>query len=726
METPDFFADEKSVALKRRLVGDNYQPGHLCIHCSDFVVRPVPREPDGHFKSYDDGNLFFQLATTRTQIRELAKTTGCPWWSMFADAIRRQEFETKLFDAKDEIKWEGWSSEHYEALAVVALPEVEQEEYRKLRERKDVLWGFVMDHQRKYESDDSVIVSMTYSSLNDLGTRPVEVEVRLSLPQSEEIRQGGTYNASFFALALPDETDLYCSQVLNMPVNTSPGSSKSLTLVRYWFERCATAHDCGILDLPPSLPSMLLAVGERDIRPVETTNSAKVRYAALSYCWGTQPQNIVRCKSTIRQLTNGIPLESLGATIRDTAKAVQAVGLEYLWIDSLCIVQDDLEAKGREITRMHDIYCNATVTIIASRAAAVQDGFLSERGPAGQGKARSIFEVKYTARDSTAPDRTVMLVPSGLDKLEPCNCGSKELFDKTTAIIRQPDASTGYRRSDLLWNWDQLVSAFSNRKLSYHGDRLPAISAIAREFAKVLDSEYVCGLWKSRLHVELLWKGDGTKEVSAEHVKTRPSWSWASYQGGVFLNHDNLPEDDDLAILGSEIIPQTPGDMFGAIHSASLAVRGLLTPVPTSLLNDELKASLPDAADEQHPDEEDRQDGLTEAIRTSQIRTDDPALLTKPLVYDQPVFNSAKLYLLVVGYDKQSTKVPTAPAGLVLSEEGPGLYRRAGCFEVQNIWHRKKFERWFGRDMPKPSREEYRKRLRYLWGGEDSIREIIV
>ncbi|KAB5582387.1 hypothetical protein GE09DRAFT_1246042 [Coniochaeta sp. 2T2.1] len=695
METsPDFFADEESVALKRRLVEDSYEPGHSCIHCSDFVVRPVPREPGGYFNSHDDDNLFFQLPTTRTQIRELAKTTDCPWWSMFADVIRRQEFETKLFNSSDEIEWEGrwWSSEHYEALAV-----------------------------------------------------------------SEEIRQGGTYNASFFALALPDETDLYGSQILNTPINTSPGSSESLELVRYWFERCATAHDCGIMDLPPSLPSMLLQVGDDHIRLVETTESTKVRYAALSYCWGTRPQSIILRTSTIQQLTNGIPLELLDATIRDTAKAVQAVGLEYLWIDSLCIR-------------------NATVTIIASQAAAVQDGFLSKREPAGQGKSRSIFEVKYAARDSTASNRTVTLLPSGLDKLEPwferawtmqetllsgrrlqfgtrqttwncqhgkvryrdsdgwlatqynsyTNCGSKELFDKTTAIIRRPNASASYSRSDLLWNWDQLISAFSNRKLSYHGDRLPAVSAIAREFGKVLGDEYVCGLWKSRLHVELVWKGYGTKEVSADHVKTSPSWTWASYQGGVFLNHDNLPEDDDFAILGSEIIPQTPGDMFGAIHSASLTVRGLLTPVPTSLLNDELKAALPNRADEQHPDEVDRQSGLTEAIKTSQIRTDDPALLTKALVYDQPVFNSANLYLLVVGYDKQSDKVPTAPAGLVLSEDGRGLYRRAGCFEVQNIWPRKKFERWFGRDMPKPSREAYRKRLRYLWGGEESIREITI
>ncbi len=59
-----------------------------------------------------------------------------------------------------------------------------------------------------------------------------------------------------------------------------------MQLVRHWLRTCENEHNYGILSLPSSVPSMLLLLSEKHIHLVQTSDAAKARYAALSYCWG--------------------------------------------------------------------------------------------------------------------------------------------------------------------------------------------------------------------------------------------------------------------------------------------------------------------------------------------------------------------------------------------------------------------------------------------------------
>lgn len=121
------------------------------------------------------------------------------------------------------------------------------------------------------------------------------------------------------------------------------------------------------------------------------------RYAALSYCWGG-PQEVRLTRDNLDLLQEGIPHAEnrLPQTLRDAVVATQLLGLEYLWVDALCIVQDDPADKAREIDRMCAIYENSTVTLVAATARSVRDGFLRPATVVNERFASCELEVSFS------------------------------------------------------------------------------------------------------------------------------------------------------------------------------------------------------------------------------------------------------------------------------------------------------------------------------------------
>ena len=99
-------------------------------------------------------------------------------------------------------------------------------------------------------------------------------------------------------------------------------------------------------------------------------------YIALSYCWGGK-QSFTATKRTVQDFTDGIPISKLPKTIRDAIVVTQELGLRFIWIDALCIIQDDSEDVAREINNMAQVYRKAHLTLSAACARSVNDGFLS-------------------------------------------------------------------------------------------------------------------------------------------------------------------------------------------------------------------------------------------------------------------------------------------------------------------------------------------------------------
>lgn len=116
-----------------------------------------------------------------------------------------------------------------------------------------------------------------------------------------------------------------------------------------------------------------------DVRLVErsTLPLQWVEYAALSYRWGAQ-NSLMTTKQTLDSHQRGIPVESLPRTLRDAVTAARRLSIRYLWIDSLCIIQDDKIDWDTEAQHMDDIYMNSVVTIAAHAAEHAGHGFLEQ------------------------------------------------------------------------------------------------------------------------------------------------------------------------------------------------------------------------------------------------------------------------------------------------------------------------------------------------------------
>ena len=81
-------------------------------------------------------------------------------------------------------------------------------------------------------------------------------------------------------------------------------------------------------------------------------------------------------KANIKDMQSGIPLEKLPQNFQDAIFTVRKLQLRFLWIDALCIIQDDLVDWAREAGRMNDVYGSAYLTIAATSAVSSTGGFL--------------------------------------------------------------------------------------------------------------------------------------------------------------------------------------------------------------------------------------------------------------------------------------------------------------------------------------------------------------
>ncbi|KAL7621874.1 hypothetical protein AAE478_007374 [Parahypoxylon ruwenzoriense] len=112
---------------------------------------------------------------------------------------------------------------------------------------------------------------------------------------------------------------------------------------------------------------------DADLRP---------QYAALSYCWGPPADARTQFKTsrvTLRDRVAGFPLAATSPIMRDALVACRVLGLQYLWIDAVCIVQDDREDWAREAAAMADVYRGACVTLCTPSSTSCREGILGTR-----------------------------------------------------------------------------------------------------------------------------------------------------------------------------------------------------------------------------------------------------------------------------------------------------------------------------------------------------------
>ncbi|KAG9196070.1 hypothetical protein G6011_01191 [Alternaria panax] len=195
------------------------------------------------------------------------------------------------------------------------------------------------------------------------------------------------------SLHLPDDIsggdDPKLGVEIRRPMSLDPLSSRTVTDVRGWMKQCEDERDshhkiCALSERA-YVPTRLIKIsGPLDrlrltmVRGEDLEEDGMSKYVALSYCWGgDQPSKLTQENHDLYK--TGIPWDTLPRTIQDAVKTAQALGFRYIWIDSMCIIQDSREDKAMEINQMTRVYAHATLTVVNERGDRVTNGFLHAR-----------------------------------------------------------------------------------------------------------------------------------------------------------------------------------------------------------------------------------------------------------------------------------------------------------------------------------------------------------
>lgn len=249
----------------------------------------------------------------------------------------------------------------------------------------------------------------------------------------------------------------------------------------------------------------------------------------MSYCWGVDVQPVWLTSAVLQQYKQGIDIASLPQTIQDAVTVTEGLDIWHLWIDALCIIQDDEMDKNREIDQMGNIFEGSTITVLASRASSVTAGFLKGNIRLDKDDVPWVLETngdigfKWSDRNITK-SRSFVLVPqtSKLAQVpEPLSLRGWALQERllsrrtlTFGLSKITWACGNYKGTSSFrerhkhaalpswapsedhpkfWPncWAKLVTDFTNLALRYPKDRLPALAGIAQRWADSLDDSYV-------------------------------------------------------------------------------------------------------------------------------------------------------------------------------------------------------------------------------------------
>lgn len=165
-------------------------------------------------------------------------------------------------------------------------------------------------------------------------------------------------------------------------VSSEMDLSKCLELARRWMKTCDEEHEFCENSNEMRLPTRVVDVGvDQDCDIVhlrETVDTDRAPYMSLSHCWGLE-QIITTTANTVQERKAGIKLSELSRTFRHAVQITRGLGIRYLWIDSLCIIQDDMKDWEIESAKMADVYMNSQLNIAATHSSSGKGGCFAER-----------------------------------------------------------------------------------------------------------------------------------------------------------------------------------------------------------------------------------------------------------------------------------------------------------------------------------------------------------
>ncbi|RTE75713.1 hypothetical protein BHE90_009844 [Fusarium euwallaceae] len=368
-------------------------------------------------------------------------------------------------------------------------------------------------------------------------------------------------------------------------LHRSPKSDESLQFLKNMLETCDSGeglHSRCLHGQAPLLPTRVLKIGPEDgpLQLYESQPGETGKYTALSHCWGPRAYQPLRTtRQSLSMGSSSVSLNNHSAVFNDAIWLCRQLGIDYIWIDSLCIVQDDAQDWEIESAKMAQYYSLAHLTIAAETSSNGTVPFLRERDERWQAMAFKTTDQDgspftyvaqehyrsesytegpknyypngcdllpsraWTVQESMLSNRIIHFTPS--DMVWECYNGtaSQDVYRNASEAmhfnVREVfyaldylEATDEERVEGAYQVWSGILQQFSRRSITFESDRLPAFSGVATRFSKYFPGRYLAGIWEEHLFPGLYWHRATPFSNNPDHFALEetfaPSWSWAS------------------------------------------------------------------------------------------------------------------------------------------------------------------------------------------------------
>lgn len=417
---------------------------------------------------------------------------------------------------------------------------------------------------------------------------------------------------------------------------SSAKSATSFAVARSWYQQCLNHATCRNWSQESRvLPTRLVQIWKTDQQ--STDLSAKIcetkdlptstPYVTLSHCWG---KGVIfkLLQNNLQELSQAIPIGKLPKVFQDAIQVSYELAISYIWIDSLCIIQDSKEDWTYEAKRMGSVYANGEFNIAATGYEDGLSGLFGERKAFSfvhipmrmqcelvneRYETQDVFEGIYVTVRSDEFRHNVIFSPLNdrawvaqervlspaiihytPEKIywECCQGVASEAFMNGSDIWevyesegrqRIRSLSTQSEREEIYSFWRNFLSQYANMEMSFHRDRFPAAAGIARILGELIDDNLVAGFWEGDLLQSLLMDRMVLRRRNILPEQLAPSWSWMSiYAGLMHPTQEVLPGQDKSQLeplngVDFKVLSDIPG-FKSDLHSPSLeksGVRGL-------------------------------------------------------------------------------------------------------------------------------------------------------
>lgn len=407
----------------------------------------------------------------------------------------------------------------------------------------------------------------------------------------------GIYDIRFFR---DERTDEPPWPMVSLPSHWEDDSPyDKISKIEGWMQECLEEHaECsspsgGSRGRHTTLPRRVVDVSPLfndgdGIHLYEPTDGEVGDYVCLSHCWGAR-QPLRTTRENMHQWKANIPWAEVPETFRDAVLVSRGLGFRFLWIDSLCIVQDDPQDWEEQAPLMCSIYGNATLTLSAMRCRDCTDSLLPRLQRTVHGRTETGAPIALAARVNDGSKsrngshlsswKSVLLcrawvfqerllskriVHFGYDELSwecmkgtACECSSMNTDSSGIKSARHRAGKEPGSKTSLQWIWYDLVAEYTRLQLTFPSDRAAAIRGLAEEMRPHRKSVYTCGIWHDSLLADLAWTvadllNPQDREWNSPDKRSFPSWTWCSVNAACdyqLLSERKWEDHEDATLL---------------------------------------------------------------------------------------------------------------------------------------------------------------------------------